>query len=266
MPECQELKTSFFLSSVTEVMPGCSYSSLSLSLILELQNVEPCVVKQISPGVARIHLNGGVVAEWKASSISSIKEGRAADLGPVVLSGGDGSTDGDSVQGYAHYVRVLPQPTVTNHYVKVDNLLCYFTVSLNTRLMDVGLHALILQVTVWLICWPFLVCQNPPLELSLDGSTGASEDHEVEEGGDGVWSVVGGKVGIFFFFPLSSYFSQNHNSSFFSCEISGVERVKLYCSSCNCRIFMPTNPRNHTVHCRPLVVVTLPLMWHSWMP
>jgi hypothetical protein len=97
-------------------------------------------------------LNGGVVAEWKASSTSSIKEGRAADLGPVVLSGGDGSTDGDSVQGYAHYVRVLPQPTVTNHYVK-----------------------------------------NPPLELSLDGSTGASEDHEVEEGGDGVWSVVGGK-------------------------------------------------------------------------
>jgi hypothetical protein len=36
--------------------------------------------------------------------------------------------------------------------------------------------------------------QNPPLELSLDGSTGASDDHEVEEGGDGVWSVVGGKV------------------------------------------------------------------------
>ncbi len=51
------------------------------------------------------------------------------------------------------------------------------------------------------------MCQNPPLELSLDGSTGASEDHEVEEGGDGVWSVVGGKVGIFFFFPLSSYFT-----------------------------------------------------------
>lgn len=196
----------FFLSSVTEVMPGCSYSSLSLSLILELQNGEPCVVKQISPGVARIHLNGGVVAEWKASSTSSIKEGRAADLGPVVLSGGDGSTDGDSVQGYAHYVRVLPQPTVTNHYVKVDNLLCYF--SLNTRLMDVGLHALILQVTVWLICWPFLVCQNPPLELSLDGSTGASEDHEVEEGGDGVWSVVGGKVGIFFFPSLFVFFTE----------------------------------------------------------
>lgn len=39
-----------------------------------------------------------------------------------------------------------------------------------------------------------LMTQNPPLELSLDGSTGASDDHEVEEGGDGVWSVVGGKV------------------------------------------------------------------------
>lgn len=38
--------------------------------------------------------------------------------------------------------------------------------------------------------------QNPPLELSLDGSSGASDDHEVEEGGDGVWSVVGGKVAL----------------------------------------------------------------------
>lgn len=40
----------------------------------------------------------------------------------------------------------------------------------------------------------FFCIQNPPLELCLDGSTGASDDHEVEEGGDGVWSVVGGKV------------------------------------------------------------------------
>ncbi|XP_077235197.1 SH2 domain-containing protein B-like [Tasmannia lanceolata] len=35
--------------------------------------------------------------------------------------------------------------------------------------------------------------KNPPLELSLDGSC-VSENHEVEEGGDGVWSVVGGKA------------------------------------------------------------------------
>eukprot|EP00897_Mesotaenium_endlicherianum_P004748 jgi/Mesen1/4300/ME000022S03588 len=34
--------------------------------------------------------------------------------------------------------------------------------------------------------------QNPPLELSLDGS--AADDSELEEGGDGVWSVVGGKA------------------------------------------------------------------------
>ena len=39
----------------------------------------------------------------------------------MTLSGGDGSADGNSVQGYAHYVRVLRQPTVTNHYVKVDH-------------------------------------------------------------------------------------------------------------------------------------------------
>ncbi|KAL5973705.1 hypothetical protein ACLOJK_030361 [Asimina triloba] len=35
--------------------------------------------------------------------------------------------------------------------------------------------------------------KNPPLELSLDTSC-ISEKHEVEEGDDGVWSVVGGKL------------------------------------------------------------------------
>mgnify|MGYP000226317794 CR=1 FL=1 len=40
----------------------------------------------------------------------------------------------------------------------------------------------------------FQCLQHPPLELALDGSTGASDDYEVEEGGDGIWSVVGGKV------------------------------------------------------------------------
>ncbi|KAH7276898.1 hypothetical protein KP509_39G025800 [Ceratopteris richardii] len=36
--------------------------------------------------------------------------------------------------------------------------------------------------------------KDPPLVLALDGSTGASNDLELEEGGDGIWSVVGGKA------------------------------------------------------------------------
>ncbi|KAF3781128.1 hypothetical protein EJ110_NYTH22160 [Nymphaea thermarum] len=36
--------------------------------------------------------------------------------------------------------------------------------------------------------------KNPPLMLSLDGSSCLSENIEVVEGGDGVWSVVGGKA------------------------------------------------------------------------
>ncbi|CAN6486883.1 unnamed protein product [Victoria cruziana] len=36
--------------------------------------------------------------------------------------------------------------------------------------------------------------KNPPLMLSLDGSSCISENIEVVEGGDGVWSVVGGKA------------------------------------------------------------------------
>jgi len=69
---------------------------------------------QIGPDILRLHLNGGVVGE----RITDYLNGNGVDLSSILLSGGDGSTE-NSVQGYAHYVRVLPQPTVTNHYVKV---------------------------------------------------------------------------------------------------------------------------------------------------
>ncbi|EFJ30626.1 hypothetical protein SELMODRAFT_89534 [Selaginella moellendorffii] len=103
---------------------------------------------EIGHNIARLHIDGVVTGE-KAISFPSCDE----TVEPVKLSGGDGQNRGGFVQAYAHHVCVLPQPSVTNHYVK-----------------------------------------NPPLELSLDGSTGGSEDHELEEGGDGVWSVVGGKA------------------------------------------------------------------------
>lgn len=73
-------------------------------------------INQIGPDILRLHLNGGVVGERK-TDYSNDNGGFGLDLSTIILSGGDGSTD--IVQGYAHYVRVLPQPTVTNHYVKV---------------------------------------------------------------------------------------------------------------------------------------------------
>ncbi|KAI5078231.1 hypothetical protein GOP47_0005902 [Adiantum capillus-veneris] len=98
--------------------------------------------------VIRLHMDGLVVAE---TSISRLEP--CSTYQTILVMGGDGHKNADCLQGYAHYVQVLPQPTVTNHYVK-----------------------------------------HPPLELSLDGSTGASDDLELEEGGDGIWSVVGGKA------------------------------------------------------------------------
>ncbi|KAJ7555329.1 hypothetical protein O6H91_05G032600 [Diphasiastrum complanatum] len=107
---------------------------------------------EVGANIARLHMDGVVVGE-RSIVFSSQNKCPEANYGPVLLSGGDGSSSGGNVQAYGHYVCVLPQPSVTNHYVK-----------------------------------------NPPLELSLDGSTGAADDHELEEGGDGVWSVVGGKA------------------------------------------------------------------------
>lgn len=103
---------------------------------------------EVGNDVIRLHMDGVVVAE---KLINGLVESNYQTT--IILMGGNGCNSSDYLQGYAHHVRVLPQPTVTNHYVK-----------------------------------------HPPLELSLDGSTGASDDHEVEEGGDGIWSVVGGKA------------------------------------------------------------------------
>ncbi|XP_057830645.2 SH2 domain-containing protein A isoform X2 [Cryptomeria japonica] len=105
---------------------------------------------EVSTNVIRLHIDGVVVGEKRvayASQNGVIEE----NLKPLNLVGTDSNCNG--VQGYAHYVRILIQPAVTNHYVK-----------------------------------------NPPLELALDGSSGASDDYNLEESGDGIWSVVGGKA------------------------------------------------------------------------
>lgn len=75
---------------------------------------------EIGSEILRLHLNGGVVGERKTDYLN----GSGVALSSILLSGGDSSTD-NSVQGYAHYVRVLPQPTVTNHYVKVGRIQFY---------------------------------------------------------------------------------------------------------------------------------------------
>eukprot|EP01018_Ginkgo_biloba_P005387 Gb_27439 [translate_table: standard] len=115
-------------------------------LTLEITNY----LKEVGTNIIRLHIDGVVVGE-KSVAYASQKGVTEDTIRPLNLLGIDSSSNG--VQGYAHYVRLLAQPAVTNHYVK-----------------------------------------NPPLELALDGSSGAPDDHEVEESGDGIWSVVGGKA------------------------------------------------------------------------
>lgn len=68
--------------------------------------------------MARLHMDGVVVGE---KTISYPVQDDVQGLS-LYLSGGDSTTHPNHVQAYAHYVRLLPQPTVTNHYVKVHCL------------------------------------------------------------------------------------------------------------------------------------------------
>lgn len=75
-------------------------------------------LEQVSTNVIRLHIDGVVVGEKRvayASQNGVIEE----NLKPLNLVGTDSNCNG--VQGYAHYVRILTQPAVTNHYVKVHN-------------------------------------------------------------------------------------------------------------------------------------------------
>ncbi|BBN08473.1 protein MpSTAT [Marchantia polymorpha subsp. ruderalis] len=107
---------------------------------------------EIGSDIARLHIDGVIVGE-KRLPLPAFGESETGEKEEVLLRGGSGLSAGSPVQAFAYLVRMLPQPTVTNHYVK-----------------------------------------NPPLELLLEGTSGATDDHEVEEGGDGSWSVVGGKA------------------------------------------------------------------------
>ena len=75
-------------------------------------------MEQVSTNVIHLHIDGVVVGEKRvvyASQNGVIEE----TLKPLHLVGADSNCN--DVQGYAHYVRILSQPTVTNHYVKVHN-------------------------------------------------------------------------------------------------------------------------------------------------
>jgi hypothetical protein len=77
---------------------------------------------QVGPNLARLHIDTVVVGQ-KEMTFPAEGGGVGGDAGPVLLSGGDGSPSGGSVQAYAHFVRLLRQPEITQHYVKVNMLL-----------------------------------------------------------------------------------------------------------------------------------------------
>ena len=74
--------------------------------------------EQVSTNVIHLHIDGVVVGEKRvvyASQNGVIEE----TLKPLQLVGADSKYNG--VQGYVHYVRILSQPAIKNHYVKVHN-------------------------------------------------------------------------------------------------------------------------------------------------
>lgn len=63
---------------------------------------------------------GTVAGERHMPSPLEVMEGIARKGEQVLLFGGQGGhAASTSVHGYFYFVRLLPQPTVTNHYVKV---------------------------------------------------------------------------------------------------------------------------------------------------
>lgn len=61
------------------------------------------------------------MGERHVSSPLEVIEGIAKEREEIFLFGGQsGHAASTSVHGFVYYVRLLPQPTVTNHYVKVD--------------------------------------------------------------------------------------------------------------------------------------------------
>ena len=75
-------------------------------------------MEQVGANVVRLHIDGVVVGEKSVAYAlhNSVTEEISK---PLDLIGTDENSNG--VQGYAHYVRVLTQPAVTNHYVKVHS-------------------------------------------------------------------------------------------------------------------------------------------------
>jgi hypothetical protein len=53
---------------------------------------------------AEKHVNGTAISSWD---------------GTLMVMGGNGAKSCSIPQVYVHHARVLPQPTVSNHYVKV---------------------------------------------------------------------------------------------------------------------------------------------------
>jgi hypothetical protein len=89
---------------------------------------------QVGPNLARLHIDTVVVGQ-KEMTFPVEGGGVSGDAGPVLLSGGDGSPSGGSVQAYAHFVRLLRQPEITQHYVKVNRLLQVVTMLLGVQVM-----------------------------------------------------------------------------------------------------------------------------------
>ena len=70
------------------------------------------MILQVDKGVIRLHVDGIMTVEKHLTGPTSYWQGT------LIIMGGSGGKSSDIPQD-VHHARVLPQPTVSNHYVKV---------------------------------------------------------------------------------------------------------------------------------------------------
>lgn len=157
---------------------------------------------QVSSDFVRLHIDGEIVGKKAISSLFN-KDSISTGLSKIawVFCGGDDN----NLQGYVHNHNVLPlTSSIMEYFAKVcgisepcDFLMGSFNSHLSYSVSQPTCFPLH-QKIVYLHRNIFL-CQDPPLQLSIDNSSVS----EIEEVSDGIWSIVGGRVSLTVDDPLS---------------------------------------------------------------
>jgi hypothetical protein len=121
----------------------------------------------------RLHIDGNLITGAHLCSLSNEPD-HQDDANLISLVGSD-----DKLEGYVYNIQVSHiLGTIQEHYAKVIHLIHYRGFSFNFSLCRSTLDDMLTKL------------QNPPFKLSID----FSYYDGIEEGEDGIWTIVGGKV------------------------------------------------------------------------